>query len=102
MSEFYVFQTEQKANACANALNNQPYYPVIGKRKGKLAPDSQKTVRWTDGPMLMTSGEWAVPRPPSAMLDYVGVPEQSRADFRGVYGDDIRELTGADFPRVEI
>ena len=103
MQEFYVFSTEQEANACINVLNAQPYYPVRGKVKGQPADDTkQKTVRWTDAPMLMLTGEWAVPRVPTAILDYVGAPEEDRQGFLAVHGQDIRTLTSDDFPVVEI
>ena len=103
MQDYYVFQTEQKANACVNVLNAQPYYPVRGKVKGQPADDNkQKTERWVEAPTLMSSGEWAVPRVPTAMLDYVGAPEEDRAGFLAVHGTDIRTLTHADFPQPQI
>jgi hypothetical protein len=96
--EFYVFQTEQLANACINTLNAQPYYPVRGKVKGQLADDSkQKTERWALEPLEMLTGEWAVPRVPTATLDYVGAPEEDRQGFLAVHGTDIRTLTSDDF-----
>ena len=101
--EFYIFNTEQKANACINVLNAQPYYPIRGKTNGKPASDDkQKTERWVTGPMLMTSGEWAVPRVPEATLDHLGVPAEDRHGFLAVHGTDIRTLTSTDFPQEVI
>jgi len=103
MNEFYIFNTEQKANACINVLNSQPYYPVRGKRNGQEADDSkQKTIRWAEAPRQMITGEWAVPRVPEATLDYVGAPEEERNGFLAVHGTDIRTLTSTDFPQEVI
>ena len=102
MGEFYVFDAEQKANACINVLNSAAYFPIVGKRKVKPAPDKQQTIRWCDAPMLMLTGEWAVPRVPSYKLDKHNVPKGERDTFMGVFGGDIRTLTPADFPVEEV
>jgi hypothetical protein len=97
MEEYYIFQTEQKANACINFLNAQQYYPVTGKRKGLLADDKQKTERWAVNPLEMLSGEFAVSRVSLVTLDYVGVSVEDRNGFLAVHGQDIRELAPEDF-----
>lgn len=98
MNEYYCFPTEQKANACVNVLNAQPYYPIRGKTLGRDADaNKQKTEKWVDSPLEMVSGEWAVPRVPTASLDYVGTPELDRQGFLAVHGTDIRQLDGSAF-----
>lgn len=96
--EYYVFETLAQANLCLNAVNSAPYYPVTGKINGQIAPeDKQKTVKWANEAMEMTTGEWAVPRVKQALLDYVGVPASERSAFLANYGADIRTLNNTDF-----
>jgi hypothetical protein len=49
----------------------------------------------------MVSGEWAVPRIPESRLNYLEVPQADRDNFIAAFGQDIRQLTSADFPVIE-
>ena len=99
--EYYVFATQEEADACVTFINNTPWFPIVGRRKGMPDPLACRTTKWCEGPSELTSGEWAVPRIPESRLDYVGVPQEDRDNFMVAFGQDIRELTSADFPVVE-
>ena len=112
MNEYYIYQTLEAANAGLSAINN--FLPVVGFRKGVPAPERAQTTKWVNEPILMLSGEYAIPRIPTSRLDnagepvqidgvwtYPGIPEQERIDFITAHGQDIRELTEEDFPVEE-
>ena len=100
-NEFYCFATEAEANACIGALNSNPVFPIVGNCGGKPAPDKQQTTKWVDAPTELVSGDWAVPRVPTARLDSLGVGEEDRAAFIAAFGQDIRVLESRDFPQPE-
>lgn len=103
MAEYYVFETEQDAVNCINYINNTDWFPLAGNVQGEPAPEThQKTVAWVLVPFEMLSGEWAVPRIPSTLLDAVNVPQADRDAFLTAFGQDIRELDGGAFPEPEI
>jgi len=97
-AEYYVFATQAAGDACVAAINGTAWFPIVGKVQGVSAPDNQQTIKWCDGPVEMLSGEWAVPRIPTARLDALEVPQAERDAFLAAFGQDIRELTPADFP----
>ena len=95
--EHYVFPSEVKALACVNYINNTPWFPVVGRVNGAIAPeDKQKTTKWVEAHIELLSGEWAVPRVPDSRLNYLSVPQADRAEFLAVFGNDIRTLTISD------
>jgi hypothetical protein len=100
--EYYIFATEAGAVACLNYINSTPWFPLAGQVKGQPAPEAnQKTTKWADAPQEMVSGEWAVPRIPESRLNYLEVPQADRDNFIAAFGQDIRQLTSADFPVIE-
>jgi hypothetical protein len=102
MREYYVFATQQQAQACIDYINSTPWFPITGERNGQPAPDAQATERWAESPLEMISGEWAVPRIPESTLDHLSVPAQTRAAFRLTFGQDIRQLDNTEFVSQEI
>jgi hypothetical protein len=90
--EYYVFQTIEDANACISAINDSGWFPIVGNKNGRPAPESQQTT---------CCGEWAVPRIPESRLDFMGIPQETRDAFLATYGQDIRELSSEDFPSEE-
>ena len=100
MQDYYVYQTEADAQAALNYINGSSWFPITSKVNGIDAPDKPKTTKWADAPSEMTSGEFAVPRVPAALLDYIGVPEEDRIAFIAAFGQDIRPLTTTDFPEI--
>jgi len=101
MAEYYVFLTEAEAHACIDYINGTEWFPCIGQRDGQPAVDKAKTTKWADSPVELASGEWAVPRVSASLMDYVGVPQESRDAFCALFGSHIRELSAEDFPSVE-
>jgi hypothetical protein len=95
--EYYVFNTAGKAQAAINDINANSAFPVTGKRRGKPAPDKQKTERWADEPLELKSGEFAVPRVPAIFMDELNIPTAARKGFLAKHGQDIRELSTDDF-----
>lgn len=100
MPEYYVFANQAGADACIAAINGTNWFPIVGSVKGKLAPNNQQTTSWCDTGKEMLSGEYAVPRVPAHLLDALGVSQAERDAFLELFGQDIRTLTGADFPVV--
>lgn len=98
MSEFYCFPDQTAAQACVDAINASGWFPIIGNKNGVPNPSAQHTVAWVDGPTQMLSGEWSIPRIPTAQLDFLGVPQAQRDSFIAMFGQDIRTLTHVDFP----
>jgi hypothetical protein len=100
--EYYIFATEAGATACLDYINATPWFPLAGKVNGQPAPDAnQKTTKWADTPQEMVSGEWCVPRVPESRLDHINVPQGDRDAFIAAFGQDIRTLTGVDFPVLD-
>jgi hypothetical protein len=99
--EYYVFQTIEDANACISAINDSGWFPIVGNKNGRPAPESQQTTCWVKNAQEMNSGEWAVPRIPESRLDFMGIPQETRDAFLATYGQDIRELSSEDFPSEE-
>jgi hypothetical protein len=99
--EYYVFATQEQAQACIDYINGTPWFPIVSKRNGVPDPTAQKTTCWCKDAAETVSGEWAVPRIPTIRLDAIGVPQEDRDAFMAVFGQDIRELTSSDFPVIE-
>ena len=95
--EYYVFANEASAQACLNYINSTPWFPIVGTKNNKPAPESQTTTSWAESPAEMLSGEWAVPRIPTSRLDHLGVTQDSRNAFLSAFGNDIRDLGTSDF-----
>jgi len=102
MTEYYVFQTKDKADECLAFINSSNFFPIEGRVSGARAPeDRQKTTKWAEASMEMNSGEFAIPRVPSNLLDYCSCPQESRDSFLEIYGQDIRTLQPSDFVQGE-
>ena len=93
MMEYYVFQTEDEAQVCIDAINGTAWFPIDSVR------GDQNTTCWVKSPRQMTSGEWVVPRIPESRMDYLDVPQTERDTFIDVFGQDIRQLDGSYFPQ---
>jgi hypothetical protein len=96
--EYYIFATRVESDNCLTYINNTSWFPIMGTVQGRPAPLSQHTTSWAKESLEMVSGEWAVPRIPTARLDYLEVPQEDRDAFMTFFGQDIRILTIADFP----
>ena len=107
--EYYVYTTLEEANAAL--INIDDFLPIVGLKDGVPAPLCAQTVTWVDAPLLMLSGEYAIPRISQDRLDnagelihadgvwgYVGITAQEVSDFMAAHGQDIRELTSDAFP----
>jgi hypothetical protein len=95
--EYYVFPTQAEAQDGIDAINNSGWFPIVGKRNGVPDPTAQATTCWVESATEMTSGEWAIQRIPEPRLDYLDVSQENRDNFLAAFGQDIRELTSADF-----
>ncbi len=96
--EYYVFQTEEQANACLAAINGSGWFPIVGFKNGDPAPNSQVTDKWVNRFKVMNTGEFVIKRIPESRLDFIGVPSEQRAAFLAAFGQDIRDLESSDFP----
>lgn len=109
--EYYVYTTLEEANAALIYIDS--FLPVVGLKDGVPAPLCAQTVAWIDEPLIMLSGEYAIPRISQDRLDnageliqadgvwdYSGIATQERIDFVAAHGQDIRELTSDAFPSV--
>jgi len=99
--DYYVFPTQVSAQGCIDYINSTPWFPITGKINGVPAPESQKTTSWCNEPSIMISGEFAVPRIPTNILDSLGVTQEDRDAFIAAFGQDIRDLDNTAFPTIE-
>ncbi len=74
MKEFYIYPTQEAAQAALDNLNSWP--DITGLKKGQPQPDCQKTLVWADNILPMVSGEYAVPRVTPQFLTSCGGLEQ--------------------------
>lgn len=84
--EYYIFSNIGKANAAINYINNTSW--IVNK--------TAKMDVWTDAPLLLTDGNYAVKRINNKILDAVGVGQSERNVFLSTFIEEIREITGAD------
>ena len=100
--DHYVFSTESEAVACLEFINSAPWLPLTGKIKGRKAPETkQQTKSWAIVPVKLITGEWAIRRLPSKVLDYAGVPDNERSDFLSAFKPEVRELKASDLLQDE-
>jgi len=97
MSEYYVFPDESSAETCRLYIEGTSWFPITGNKNGSPSEGSQKTTSWCDSVLELMTGEYAVPRIPKKLLDYVGVPQEDRDSFLNIFGQDIRTLNVNDF-----
>jgi len=76
-SDYYVFNTENKANAALNYINAKSIFPITGKnaRTGRMAHNKAKTLRWADAPWQRADGTWVFPRIPDYIRATLDVEE---------------------------
>lgn len=98
---YYVFSTKTKSDKFLKAINDAKFFPVTGKRKGKPSPNTQKTVRWADKSIELTSGEWGFSKIPDYRLDEIGVPANFRSKALSTHAPEIRDITIDDIKVID-
>jgi hypothetical protein len=72
--------------------------PSSASAMASLTPQLKQRQDGSRAPLQRLDGEWAYPMNAlSTRLDYLDVSQENRDHFLAAFGQDIRELTSADF-----
>lgn len=61
--KYYRFETKEEAQSCLDCINNQAFFPYIGKnaKTGNPSPDKQKTTKWYSDVEEYLDGKFGFP-----------------------------------------
>lgn len=109
--EYYVYQNIEAAQSALSIIGQ--WTPIVGLNNGQPAPENQQTELLISQPVLMLSGEYAIPslsenrlrgagelsQDENGVWNYAGVAQTQIDEFLN-HGQDLRTLTSVDFPAI--
>ncbi len=89
---YYIFDNEEQAKACNDAINGSGWFPLGSKCNGIESPDAQDTTSWCKEPLKILTGGYAIPAIPDGRFSVIGISDQERVSFFETHVVSIQDL----------
>ena len=89
MSEYYIWQTKEQADAALQNINGHQSFPIQGRNAATGELVNNWTTCWCANSVEFLDGKWGFPRIPSVFLDAMGIDEQQRNAWLVAFNPEI-------------